>query len=92
MSATVVDKDGTPHYLVRGYWDDYIEYAKVTDCSGRHLKTGPFTELWRAAALTSVSFVHFAVCAGGAWAHCSLSLSLLHANAQLCNCFITCMV
>lgn len=67
MSATVVDKEGTPHYLVRGYWDDYIEYAKVTDCSGRHLKTGPFTELWRAAALTSVSFVHLAVCAGGAW-------------------------
>lgn len=52
VSGTIVDKHGTPHYVVNGYWDEYVEYATVTDCSGKHIKTGPFTEIWRATPLS----------------------------------------
>ena len=33
--------------IVRGYWDEYIEYASIISTEGKNVLTGSFKELWR---------------------------------------------
>ncbi|XP_019854132.1 PREDICTED: oxysterol-binding protein 1-like [Amphimedon queenslandica] len=41
------DKDGTPQYVVRGYWDEYLECAPILSYNGKNPVTGPAREMWR---------------------------------------------
>ena len=37
MTGHCLDKDSNPRLLVRGHWDEYVEYAPVASMRGRSL-------------------------------------------------------
>ena len=47
MTGHCLDKDSNPRLLVRGHWDEYVEYAPVTSNEGKITVAGDFKELWR---------------------------------------------
>lgn len=47
VTGQCLDKYGIPQMIVRGYWDEYIEYAPIISTEGKDVLTGSFKELWR---------------------------------------------
>lgn len=47
VTGTVYDKHDNPRYVLTGYWDDYIECAKVISSSGKNLKTEAAKVVWK---------------------------------------------
>ena len=43
-----MDGAGTPHYVIKGYWDEQFTIAKVLSGEGKNLQTAPPASLWRA--------------------------------------------
>ena len=49
MNGKVTDKRGELHYVLKGHWDEKIEYCEVLGgTSEKDLKTGPSKVVWQA--------------------------------------------
>ena len=44
----MTDKRGELHYVLKGYWDEKIEYYEVLGGTEKDLKTGPAKVIWQA--------------------------------------------
>ncbi len=47
ISGHVQDVDGNVHYLLKGYWDQQYDVAKVIGGEGKNIETHPYQTLWR---------------------------------------------
>ncbi len=47
ISGYVQDVDGNMRYLLKGWWDQQYDVAKVTGGEGKNLETESYQTLWR---------------------------------------------
>ncbi|KAL5478152.1 hypothetical protein EMCRGX_G025043 [Ephydatia muelleri] len=48
ISGTITNAAGCPVYVVNGYWDDYLEAAKITHGDEKNPVTEPAMQVWKA--------------------------------------------
>ena len=48
VAGKVMDKKGELRYVLKGYWDEKIEYYEVLGGSEKDLVTGPAKVVWQA--------------------------------------------
>ena len=48
ISGQIQDADGNVRYILKGYWDQQYDVAKVISGEGKNAVTEPFVTLWRA--------------------------------------------
>ena len=48
VTGKVTDNRGELHYVLKGYWDEKIEYSEVLGGTEKDLKTGPAKVVWQA--------------------------------------------
>ena len=48
ISGKVTDKRGELRYVLKGYWDEKIEYSEVLGGTEKDLITGPVKVVWQA--------------------------------------------
>ena len=50
ISGQIQDADGNVRYVIKGYWDQQYDIAKVISGEGKNVVTEPPVTLWRAKA------------------------------------------
>ena len=51
VKGQVKDVAGRPMFLVKGYWDGYMEHSEVVSQDGAVVETGPAHPAWTAQPL-----------------------------------------